>query len=375
MKADIYIRLAKHLDKLPGGYPATESGVELRILQRLFSPEDAELALHLSLIAEEPRVIAHRAKIPVSEATQRLAQMEQNRLIMAYEKEGKPTLYQAMHFVVGFWEGQVNKLDTQLVEDFEAYLPQLFDPDSWQKSPQLRTIPIGESIDTRSEVTPYTQVEALIRHHTTYSVSNCICRQEMHVLDEPCDKPLESCLGFGSAAEHIVRTGRGRAISREEVMTILKRAEETGLVVQPSNTKKASFICTCCGCCCGVLRSIKQYNKPADLVSSFFRAALDLDECTSCGVCETRCQMEAIYMDNGDVILDLDRCIGCGLCVTTCPTEALMLAPKPESEQPYVPNNIVENYIKLGQARGRIGYGELIGMQLKSKIDRLLAPK
>lgn len=56
---DLYKRLAKHLDNLPGGFPETDSGVELRILKRLFTPEDAELALSLSLIAEEPRVIAH----------------------------------------------------------------------------------------------------------------------------------------------------------------------------------------------------------------------------------------------------------------------------------------------------------------------------
>ena len=47
MAADIYERLAQHLDNLPGGFPRTESGVEVRILRRLFTPEDAELALHL----------------------------------------------------------------------------------------------------------------------------------------------------------------------------------------------------------------------------------------------------------------------------------------------------------------------------------------
>jgi hypothetical protein len=72
---DLYRQLAHHLDRLPGGFPATESGVELRILRRLFSPQDAELALHLTLIPEEARVIAHRAGIPVTEAQQRLEDM------------------------------------------------------------------------------------------------------------------------------------------------------------------------------------------------------------------------------------------------------------------------------------------------------------
>ena len=57
----VYPQLAKHLDDLPGGYPATASGVELRILQRLFTPQDAALALKLTVIPEPPRVVARRA--------------------------------------------------------------------------------------------------------------------------------------------------------------------------------------------------------------------------------------------------------------------------------------------------------------------------
>jgi NAD-dependent dihydropyrimidine dehydrogenase PreA subunit len=57
MSEDVYKRLAKHLDELPAGYPETESSVELRILRRLFTPEEAELALPTTLIPEEARVI------------------------------------------------------------------------------------------------------------------------------------------------------------------------------------------------------------------------------------------------------------------------------------------------------------------------------
>ena len=38
---DVYTRLREHLDRLPAGFPATESGVELRILKRLFTPDEA----------------------------------------------------------------------------------------------------------------------------------------------------------------------------------------------------------------------------------------------------------------------------------------------------------------------------------------------
>jgi hypothetical protein len=107
------------------------------------------------------------------------------------------------------------------------------DPDLWGKVPQLRTIPVGESVGLQTEVMPYEGAEALVRAQKTFAVANCICRQELRILGEGCDKPLESCLAFGMAAEHSVRTGRGRAIGQEEALTILHRAEEAALVLQP----------------------------------------------------------------------------------------------------------------------------------------------
>src|SRR3972149_6553688 len=101
MATDIYEKLAEHLDNLPGGFPRTESGAELRILRRLFTPEDAEFAMHLTLIPEEPRVIARRAKVPVNEATRQLEEMSKKGLIIGIPREGKSPLYMALQFLVG----------------------------------------------------------------------------------------------------------------------------------------------------------------------------------------------------------------------------------------------------------------------------------
>jgi hypothetical protein len=46
-----------------------------------------------------------------------------------------------------------------------------------------------------------------------------------------------------------------------------------------------------------------------------------------------------------------------------------------EGEAAYIPKNIVETNIKVGKARGKLGMGRLIGMQVRSKLDRLLASK
>ena len=89
---DVYERLALHLDNLPAGFPRTASGVEMRILRRLFTPEQAELTLHLTLLGEEARVVAYRAGIPVAEAARRLEEMDRAGLIYSAQAAGKPII-------------------------------------------------------------------------------------------------------------------------------------------------------------------------------------------------------------------------------------------------------------------------------------------
>ncbi len=375
MATDLYQRLARHLDNLPGGFPATESGVEQRILRRLFTPEDAELALSLALLAEEPRVIARRAGIPAEEAARRLEAMDRKGLLYTVHTPGKPTQYGALHFVVGIWENQVNNLSRELVQDFDEYVSVLMDPAVWKRAPQLRTIPVGEAVDARLEVLPYERAGELVLAHRTFAVAPCICRRERRLAGEGCDKPVETCLSLGEGTRFRVANGLGRLIDQEQALEILKQAEETGLVLSPGNAKHATYICACCGCCCGVLRNVKRYPKPATLVSSAFVAEANPETCLGCGTCTSRCQMEALSLEGDKVALDPDRCIGCGLCVTTCPSGSLRLARKPESEQRPVPRNTVEMILRLGRARGKVTVAGLAGMLFRSQIDRLLAPR
>ncbi|MBN2146244.1 MAG: hypothetical protein JW726_02605, partial [Anaerolineales bacterium] len=144
---EVYRRLARHLDRQPGGFPATEDGIELRILRRLFRPEQAPLALHLNLLAEPAEVVARRAGRPLEETRIMLAEMADRGLIMDLHPEGKPVEYMSYQFVVGIWEFQVNRLDPELIRDVDEYIERgLFVPEEWQAVPQLRTIPVGESI-------------------------------------------------------------------------------------------------------------------------------------------------------------------------------------------------------------------------------------
>jgi Na+-translocating ferredoxin:NAD+ oxidoreductase subunit B len=370
MTSDVYERLAAHLDELPAGFPRTDSGVELRILRRLFTPEEAELALHLTVIAEDARVVGRRAGLPEAEAARVLEGMDRKRLILS-DLRGGAIRYMAVQFVVGFWEGQVDRLSPELVRDFEEYLPSLFDVETWRRAPQMRVVPAEASLGARAEVMPHEVAADLVRSaRGRYAVSNCICRQEMALEGKGCDRPLESCLSFGGGADYVTRSGRGRPVSSEEVLDILRRADEAGLVLQASNARRAVFLCTCCGCCCGVLRSIRRHPDPARIVAAPFVVRINADACSGCGACESRCQVDALRLVDGQAVLDARRCIGCGLCVTTCPSDALSITRKPESEQPEVPRTLVANYLKVARARGRLGLGALAGLELRSLADR-----
>ncbi len=373
MAKDVYQKLRRHLDNLPGGYPATESGVELRILRRLFSSEEAELATKLTVIPEPGPVVARRAKRPLEELAPILDDMAGKGLIFRYEYKGK-VMYMAAQYVIGIWEYHVNDLDPELIKDMNEYIPHLFTPDGWKKAPQLRTIPVARSITPQHEVMPFEAAEELVRAQKKFLVAPCICRREHDMIGEGCDKPEESCLVFGAGVDYYEGNGLGRRIDMEEALAIIKQADKAGLVLQPTNAKKIMNMCCCCGCCCQVLKTFKRHPKPAEMVSSPFIAAADPETCEACGVCEDRCQMDAIsYDDDEKVVLNLDRCIGCGLCVSTCPSESLVMVRKPEETQAPVPKNNLEALINTAQARGKLSPTKLAVLSLKSKMDRLLA--
>ncbi|EFK05798.1 conserved domain protein [delta proteobacterium NaphS2] len=118
---DAYQALREHLDCLPAGFPATESGVEIRILKRLFTPEEATLAVHLRPKLEQVGIIAERAGMTEQEMSPLLQEMTRKGLIFSIETEQRPPVYMASQFVVGIWEYHVNDLDEEFVKDMQEY--------------------------------------------------------------------------------------------------------------------------------------------------------------------------------------------------------------------------------------------------------------
>jgi len=218
----------------------------------------------------------------------------------------------------------------------------------------MRTIPINRQLVSEWPIAPYEDVMKIFDDQKKIAVAQCICRTTAKKIGEGCDKPMEACFLFGSHADYYVDNGMGRFITKEEAKEIARNNEEAGLVMQPFNSQNVGGMCSCCGCCCGMLRSLKKQDNPAAAVKSNYFAQIDEDECTGCETCVDRCQMEAIDMVDDTAVINLKRCIGCGLCVSTCPTEAVRLMKKSDDHQYIPPKTGMETYIRIAQERGKM---------------------
>ena len=349
MAEDVYLRLREFLNNMPGGYPETESGVEIRILEKFFTPEQAEMTMHLTPIPEPVSAIAERAGMDEEEAAELLETLAKEGNIMRI-RAGDQLYYMAISFVVGIYEFHLKVMDREFAEMMEEYQPYLAKMWSTLETGQLRVVPVESAIENVHGVETYDRVRDLVKEHELFATADCICRKEQEVMGNRCDRPMENCLTFGVGAQWYIDNGLGREISKEECLEILDEAEESALVLSPSNAQAFVNICTCCSCCCNMLKGLRTFERPADHAGSSFQAKIDPELCTACGTCLDRCQIEAIIEGDEHNEVDLARCIGCGLCVSTCPEEAIEIVAKAEVKVP--PENIVARDIKLAAERG-----------------------
>jgi Fe-S-cluster-containing hydrogenase component 2 len=353
MSEDVYRKLQQRLDQYSLGFPATESGIEIKILRYLFSEKDAALFLALSPALETPEAVAARLERPVAEVVGPLEDMALRGLLFRLEKQGT-VKYGAIPFVHGLFEFQVKNLSQELALMVEQYENEGFDRAMQDSGGYfLRTIPIQKAVDTTQHIAAYEDAVALLREKDLIVVTDCICRKRTAMVGSSCGKELEACFMFGSMGQYYLDRNMGRKIDVEEALAILTRCQEAGLVTQPATSQNPSGMCNCCGDCCGVLRALNRHPKPAEITFSNYYAQVEGEECLGCAVCLDRCQMQALTLnDEGLSQVNPDRCIGCGLCVTTCPSGAMKLLPKAQDRMRVPPASSAEQMMRLAQARG-----------------------
>jgi ferredoxin len=276
------------------------------------------------------------------------------------EKEGTD-YFHTIPFIVGMFEYQLYNLTPEFLADVQKFTTDKAFGLEFLNSevPQMRTIPVGRSIPVNHYVTTYDHLTDIINGTDGPIVMHeCICRKMAGMKGEPCKKTsrLETCMALGDMARNSIRMGKGRVASREEALDIAGLNESDGLVLQPSNTQKVDFVCACCGCCCGMLRVHKMLPKPVDFWSSDYYASVNIANCTGCGVCIERCQVNALSFDEhlGIPTINLDRCIGCGNCVSSCPSGALSLLQKDKIVVPPMDTQGLYDTI-MANKKGKLG--------------------
>jgi electron transport complex protein RnfB len=354
MENEIYAKLAKVLDTLPNGFPATDSGVEIKLLKKIFTPEQAELFCDLRLSFETAESIAERTGRPLEGLEEKLKAMGTDGQVFAIGIGGN-WIFRMLPWVFGIYEFQLGRIDRQLAELTEAYKP-FYDRQFFTKKPQLmQVLPIEEEIAVQQHALSYERVSSLIDQNQSFQARECICKKEQGLLGKPCDRPVHVCMAIAPIPGIFDDSPFGRSLSKEEAYALLKKTEEAGLVHLTSNVQGGNiYICNCCGCCCGVLRAINDFDIPAsEVINSHYFAVIDSEKCIQCGICaDERCQVKAIEEAEETYQIIRERCIGCGLCIATCPSEAITLVRKDQNKIAPPPVDEEAWYEERGRVRG-----------------------
>ncbi|MGV8073555.1 MAG: ATP-binding protein [Syntrophobacteraceae bacterium] len=332
---DSYEKLMEKLVNLPFRSPRTESKVEIEILKRLMTPEEAEIACNLSPKPQTAETIAQRMGMDTEDLRKALETLVEKRAI--FKEFAEEPRYALTAFLPGIWEWQVGRMSPEDVNRWEQYWQEGLARDLLtNKTPVIRVVPVSKSIPAELNVFAYEEAEKLIDEAATVTLADCICRHSKKIIGEGCDAPAkDTCIILDGWSDFYANTKIGRRATKEEAKEILAMAREIGLVQTAFNVQKGPvFICNCCGCCCGSLRAINELKIPTALAKSNFIAEISEDACTGCGMCIERCHVHALEIVAGVAHLSKERCIGCGVCVASCEFEAITMIRKDGAAPP-----------------------------------------
>jgi ferredoxin len=358
MKQSPYKLLAERLDALPSGFPPAPNGAELRLLEKLYTPEEAALAAGLRMTMETPAQIAERLgqagwEDVDPETLQGLLKGMARKGLIAAERTESGLSFGLMPFVVGVYEAQNGRMDAELARLFEDYYRQAFKQTLTIQPSFHRVIPVGESVRVGLEIQPFESARQILQNARSWGVLDCICRTQKSLIGEACHHPVDVCLILSQTLGAFDHSLLIRPLTLEQGQATLRRAAEAGLVHSVSNVQgEISYICNCCTCACGILRGVAELGMANVVARSAFINQVDEALCIGCEDCVDSCQFNALSLQEVVIHVDRMRCVGCGVCVPSCREGALGLVRRPPEEVLPVPNSESDWRIQRSGARG-----------------------
>ncbi len=356
-----YLEVAKiYSNPLLMGPPICDELIAL--VEHMYTEEEASLVRHLrALPGKTAAAVAALAHWPVEEVRPILERLAHEKFVLLSSGIGDKKRYYLMPIVPGAFEMTMVRTSLDTLTDWHRRFAELFSAlyetgffvdYTEHPIPGVRYVPVGETIEAHPKALPSDRLEEVLDRHKLFAVGLCQCRITEEIVGRGCDRPLENCVVFGGVAELLIRHGKMRRVEKKDVLEIKAEAAAAGLASFIAETKLDESIggalCSCCGCCCGALRTISEFNAPGLIAPPHFMPKMDLAKCTYCGQCAKVCPVGATVVDvKGKLHRHLpERCIGCGLCAVACDREhAIQMEPTPKYRQP--PRSLLSTLLQI----------------------------
>lgn len=358
-KEEVLRQLQKRLHRNPVGLP--EHATVYEILSILYTEREAEVGAKFPFGLVSIEELQGATGMGKEELEEILKEMMKKGLVVSSVKDEK-VRYLLSPGLTGFFEFTFMRTNeslpmkrlAELMHTYRNTTEFIQEFSSTETTRAKAYIYSGVLPKVTSEVLRFDEAADHIRKAGRGSVGKCYCRHEAWHLGKNCSAPIdEICMSLGTASDFLVEQGFARRATVDEMLSVLKRAEDLGLVHIGDNVQdQTTFICNCCGCCCGFLEGITRHHLKHALTTTNYIARLEQDACNGCEVCVDRCQIEAIRMNGDYPVVDEEVCIGCGVCAHFCPTEAMQM--KEREKRVIPPKTYKELMIRLMQEKGRI---------------------
>jgi ferredoxin len=363
-----YRLLQQRLDRNVTGAP--ESPAFMKILRLLWSPEEAQLARRLPITPKPLDVLSRKLDMPEDQLSDKLTEMARRGVVFDLEVKGK-RYFALPPVVIGFFEYTFMRArdDMPMAELAHLFDEYMYSDDRFARAVFQGKTQVGRSL-VREEALPqgdhievldWERASHIVQSASAVSVGICQCRHKASHLGKVCEKPQRACLTFNYAAESMARCGHAQLITTSEGMKILEECKEAGLAQTGDNVQRAvSYICNCCGCCCGMIAAIKKFDIRNAIVSSNWIREVDLSKCKGCGKCAKLCPVDAIEIaEEGEgkqkrkwAVCNDELCLGCGVCYAACKFGGIVM--KPRAKRVFTPETAFDRVVSMAIERGKL---------------------